>query len=108
MIRVLHVLCDLSDGGAERVVLDLASAGEGRVVHTVATVLGGGPLEAAFRARGVPLRIGERRRGRPTARALRELAGAARAHDVVHTHLFAGDLWGGLAGLFVGHPAVVS
>ena len=49
-VRILHVLADLSPGGAERLVLAHARATPGVVV---ATVFGGGPLESAFA--GLPL-----------------------------------------------------
>ncbi len=98
-VRILHVLADLSPGGAERLVLAHARATPGVVV---ATVFGGGPLESAFA--GLPLVLGERRRGRPSAKALARLVRAARSADVVHTHLFAGNLWGGLAARLAGRP----
>lgn len=98
-MRILHVLADLSPGGAERLVLAHARATSG---VTVATVFGGGALEPAFA--GVPLVLGERRRGRPSVPALARLVGAARAADVVHTHLFAGNLWGGVAARLAGRP----
>ena len=98
-MRILHVLADLSPGGAERLVLAHARATPG---VTVATVFGGGPLEGAFSA--LPLILGERRRGRPSAGALARLVRAARSADVVHTHLFAGNLWGGVAARLAGRP----
>jgi len=95
------VLPDLSSGGAERLVLAHARAVPGTVV---ATVFGGGPLFGE--AVGLPLVLGERRAGRPSAAALARLWRAATAADVVHTHLFAGDLWGGLAARFAGRRQV--
>ncbi len=105
-LRVLHVLCDLSPGGAERLVLELARRASSDVRASVATVLGGGGLEAAFRAANVPLQLGDRRRGRPSAAGFAALRALARDHDVVHTHLYAGDVWGRLAAL--DHPCVIS
>lgn len=100
-MRVLHVLADLSSGGAERLVLAHARARPGTVV---ATVFGAGPLVGD--AAGLSLVLGERRPGRPSARAFARLVAAARAADVVHTHLYAGDLWGGLAARIAGRPQV--
>ena len=100
-MRRLHVLPDLSGGGAERLVLAHARACRDTAV---ATVFGGGVLEAELGALAATL--GERRAGRPSGRAWRRLVAAARAADVVHTHLFAGDLWGGLAARLAGRPHV--
>lgn len=100
-MRVLHVIPDLSPGGAERLVLAHARYQSG---VAVATVFGGGPLEPAFA--GTILTLGERRPRRPSTAALFRLVEAARAADVVHTHLFAGNLWGGLAARLAGRPQV--
>ncbi len=98
-MRRLHVLPDLSGGGAERLVLAHSRACP---EVTVATVFGGGPLASELPG----AILGERRKGRPSARAFVRLVAAARAADVVHTHLFAGDLWGGLAARLAGRPVV--
>lgn len=98
-MRRLHVLPDLSGGGAERLVLAHCRS---RPDVRVATVFGGGPLEPEL----PDAVLGERRPGRPSLRAFLRLVEAARAADVVHTHLFAGDLWGGLAARLAGRPVV--
>lgn len=102
MIRVLHVLCDLSGGGAERLVVELCRRRAPDVEVRVATVQGGGPMEGPLRAMGVPVVIGGRPRRSLGVRALARLAAAAREADVVHTHLFAGDTWGRVAGALAG------
>ena len=104
-MRVLHVLPTLDAGGAERLVVAHART---RADVSLATVFGGGALEAAARAAlgEARLTLGERRPRRPSARAFARLVAAARAADVVHTHLFAGDLWGGLAARLAGRPQV--
>ncbi len=99
MIRVLHVLCDLSPGGAERLVLELCRRRAPDIDVRVATVQGLGPLEDAYRAAGIPLVMGGRPRGHLGVRALARLAAAMDDVDVVHTHLFAGDTWGRVAAL---------
>lgn len=108
MIRVLHVLCDLSPGGAERLVLELCKRRSPDLSVTVATVMGAGPLEDAFRAAGIPLVIGGRRRKSLGVRATARLAHAMGEVDVVHTHLFAGDTWGRVAALLARVPVVVT
>ncbi|MFN7144902.1 MAG: glycosyltransferase [Myxococcota bacterium] len=107
-MRVLHVLCDLSPGGAERLVLELCKRRSPDLSVTVATVMGAGPLEDAFRAAGIPLVIGGRRRKTLGVRATARLARAMRGVDVVHTHLFAGDTWGRMAALAARVPVVVT
>jgi glycosyltransferase involved in cell wall biosynthesis len=108
MIRVLHVICDLSPGGAERLVLELCRRRAPDLEVIVATVQGLGALEPAYRAAGIPLVMGGRPRRHLGVRATARLAGAIRTADIVHTHLFAGDTWGRIAALLVGHRAVVT
>lgn len=107
-IRVLHILCDLSAGGAERLVLDLIRLKSPDIEATVATVQGLGPLESAYRAAGVRIVEGGRRRGTLGVGALARLVPEVRRADVVHTHLFAGDTWGRMAAILAGHRAVVT
>lgn len=108
MTRVLHVLCDLSPGGAERLVLEICRLRSPDLEMSVATVQGLGPLEGAFRALGVPLVVGGRPRKHLGVRATARLTRAVREADVVHTHLFAGDTWGRVAALLAGHRAVLT
>ncbi|MDP2309147.1 MAG: glycosyltransferase [Pseudomonadota bacterium] len=96
-MKVLHVLCDLSSGGAERLVLELCRRRGPDIEVAVATVGGLGPLEGAFRAAGVPLIVGGRPRKHLGLRAMARLTRAMDGVDIVHTHLFAGDTWGRLA-----------
>ncbi|MFZ5478220.1 MAG: glycosyltransferase [Myxococcota bacterium] len=100
--------CDLSAGGAERLVLELCRRRASDVEVEVATVMGAGPLEDAFRDAGVPVTIGGRPRKHPGVRALARLVPAVSRADVVHTHLFAGDTWGRIAAVLARHPAVVT
>ena len=96
--RVLHILCDLSGGGAERLVLELASRHRSDFDVRVATVQGGGRLQPLFEAHDIPLILGGRKMGvrwdRRTQSLLKEACADA---DIVHTHLFAGHWWGRLA-----------
>ncbi len=107
MTRVLHVICDLAGGGAERMVLELASRASGGG-HAVAPLHRTGPLRAGFAARGVPLLDLDRERGRPGVAAVLRLSRLARRFDVVHTHLWAGDTWGRLGAALARVPVVVS
>ncbi len=98
------MLNDLSAGGAERLVLELCR--RSGVQSTVATVMGLGPLEGAFRAAGIPLLVGGRRPRAAGVEAMLRIARAAREVDVVHSHLFGGDTWGRVAARWAGRPVV--
>lgn len=97
VIRILHVLCDLSPGGAERLVLELCRRHAPDIAPRVATVQGLGALEDDFVAAGFPVVAGGRRRRGLGLGAIARLRALMRDVDVVHTHLFAGDTWGRIA-----------
>jgi glycosyltransferase involved in cell wall biosynthesis len=98
-MKVLHILNDLSSGGAERLVLELCRRRAADIEVAVATVAGLGPLEDAFRGAGIPLLVGGRPPRHVGLRVIARLARAMDDIDVVHTHLFAGDTWGRLAAI---------
>ena len=107
-MRVLHVVCDLSGGGAERLVLELC-ARRGESVHTeVAAVQPGGSLGDRFAEAGIAVHQLGRRPGRPGLRAFARLLGLCRGFDVVHTHLWAGDAWGRPAAFLADVPVRVA
>ncbi len=106
-MRVLHILCDLSGGGAERLVLEMCRRRAPDISVEVATVMGFGPLEADFRD-VAPIFSAGRTRRHLGIRAVARLVPLVRRADVVHTHLFAGDTWGRIAAAITGHPAVVT
>lgn len=105
-MRVLHILCDLGGGGAERMVVELCRRRGPGIDVEVATVQGGGVLEAELA--GIPVTIGGRPRKHLGLRALTRLVPAVRRADIVHTHLFAGDTWGRVAAVLANHPRVVT
>ena len=107
-MRVVHVVCDLSPGGAERVVLALCRHASPEVQAGVVTVQGLGALEGAFAAAGVPVVAAGREAGTLGIPALRRIAGEIADADIVHTHLFAGDTWGRLAAMLARKRAVVT
>ncbi len=100
------MICDLAGGGAERLVLDLCRLHGPGVDPEVITVHEGGALEPQFRAAGVRVRSAGRRRGGPGGLALARIVAAAREVDLVHTHLWAGDLWGRLGAMLAGRPVL--
>ena len=107
-MNVLHVISTLGRGGAERQLLDLLPALARRgIVSRVAYLKGDGALEAAFRARGVPAeRVGIVAPFDPSAAA--RLVPRARAADLVHGHLFKGEVHAALAAAAAGRRLVVT
>jgi len=102
-------LCDLSGGGAERLVLELACRHRPDFDVRVATVQGGGRLQPLFEAHDIPLILGGRKVGvhwdRRTQSLLKEACADA---DIVHTHLFSGHWWGRLAARRLPNVRVIS
>jgi glycosyltransferase involved in cell wall biosynthesis len=76
---------------------------------SIATVQGGGALLGAFEKAELPLILGERRFGGGWDRATqRRLQRAASRADIVHTHLFAGHIWGRWAARRAQGPKILS
>jgi glycosyltransferase involved in cell wall biosynthesis len=107
MVRVLHIPCDLAGGGAERLVLDLCRRASPGFAHAVAPLHPTGSLRASFQQAGIPIHDLGRWRGGPGLLALGRIARLSRRFDLVHTHLWAGDVWGRLGAGLAAHPAVV-
>lgn len=108
MVRVLHIIWNLAGGGAERVVLDLCRAAPADVRCAVQPIAPGGALAGAFAGAGVTVLPPVRRGRRVGPGAVARLAAEARRHDLVHTHLWAGDTWGRLAGALARRPVVTT
>lgn len=102
--RVLHVVCDAADGGAERLVIELVRRAPDDLPADIATIHDGGPLSDAL---GGVFSAG-RRRGTPGVRALVRLARFLRGYDLVHTHQWPGDTWGRPAAALARVPVRVS
>ncbi len=112
-IKIIYVTCALNVGGAEKFLYDLLKhLDKEKFAPQVATVIGGGTLEPDFRALGVSLHIYGRKR-------LRYLGGIVQLFQlyclfrrekpqIVHTQLFAADLWGRLAAWLAGVPFIIT
>ncbi len=110
-LKILHIICNLVPAGAERTVLALSRAQRALGLEVqVATIMGGGELEKEFIQAGIPLHLGRKWRRSPGIAILRSLRILTRRYqpDIVHTHLFAGDLWGRLALAGFHPPCLVS
>lgn len=97
-IRVVYIIDSLEPGGAERSLTEMApELSRLGVEVTVATLRRSNtPLEASLRAAGVPLLAGDNLTAFRAVRRLRRLLRDLKPH-IVHTTLFASDLWGRLA-----------
>lgn len=108
--RILYVIGTLERGGAETQLVELASGlDRARFEPTVCCLAGGGPLAATLAARGVPVEIVA---AASEPRRLRALLGFSRLlrrvrPDVVHGHLYWGNVAAALGGRLFGVRAVV-
>jgi len=112
-IKIIFVTAALEVGGAEKFLLDLLSRlDRGRFEPILATVVGSGKLEPNFRALNLPIYIHGRRR-------IKYLGGLVQfwqlyklfkkeCPDIVHTQLFAPDLWGRLAARTAGVKVIIT
>ena len=108
MVRVLHVIWNLAGGGAERVVLDLCRHSPPDIRCAVQPIASGGALAPAFAEARVSVLPAVRRGRRVGPGTVARLAAVARGYDVVHTHLWAGDTWGRIAGTLAQRPVLTT
>jgi glycosyltransferase involved in cell wall biosynthesis len=107
--RVLHVITDLGQGGAEAVLYRLIGATSDEFEHAVVSLHQDGVYGQPLRARGVSVTALGMPRGRATIaglRRLRRITAEYRPH-VVQTRLDHANLVGALAARFAGAPPVV-
>jgi glycosyltransferase involved in cell wall biosynthesis len=105
-IRVLHLITSLERGGAENHLLALMThANRAEFDFETAVLCGEGELVPIFRAAGSPVHL-IKARSRFDPLALGRLVALLREghYDVVHSHLFRADIYGGLAVAQLGAP----
>ncbi len=108
--RVLYVIEELSRGGAERVVVELARRIDRRRFEPyVCCLREKGAMAGDLKAANVPVFEMHKRRS-IDLRMLVRLCRAIRSLkiDIVHTHLFTANAWGRLAARLAGVPRVVA
>ena len=109
-MKVLHIITDLLLGGAESVLVEVASRG-GRDGHTnlVVSLTDDQPLGERLRSAGISVTALNMRPNRPDPRAILRLAKIIRAEkpDLIQTWMYHGDLLGSVASLFAGRPPLV-
>jgi glycosyltransferase involved in cell wall biosynthesis len=112
MSKVLLVIDSLQIGGAERHVVDLATALHDQGDEVEVACSAAGPLAGDLRARGIPLHVlmpwcVKRKVSVRYARQLRSLVGR-RGPDVVHAHLYASSAAAAMATAATEVPLVVT
>src|SRR5262245_23997596 len=109
-MRVAHLINNLPVGGAERFLVDLATAQKRAGWDPVVVPLASpNPLAATFVAHGIAVRpLGRRRLNDPRLLFDAWRALAALRPDVAHTHLFYADVFGRAAARLARVPAIVS
>lgn len=109
-IKIVYIITSLGFGGAERPLLDLVKfIDRDRLDISVATAVGGGPLEQEFRNLGIEVKVFKKKTklGLEVISSLRKYL-EEKKPDIVHTHLFAGDFWGKVAAKKAKVPIIVS
>lgn len=107
--RVLHVITDLGQGGAEAVLYRLIGATSDGFEHAVVSLHQEGVYGKPMRDRGISIAALGMARGRVTIEGLRQLRRIIREYrpHVVQTRLDHANLVGGLMTHFTGAPPVV-
>lgn len=107
--RVLHIITDLGQGGAEAVLYRLIGATSDGFEHAVVSLHQDGVYGQPLRERGVSVTALGMRRGHVTIEGLRRLLRITREYrpHVVQTRLDHANLVGGLMARFAGAPPVV-
>ena len=109
-ITVLHVIEDLHSGGAERVVIDLAShVNRTQFRPLVCCLRKKGSMAAELETQQIPVFALDKRRKIDLGLLwrLRHLLRTEKV-EVVHTHVFTANLWGRLAALLAGVPVIIT
>lgn len=107
----MHIIDGLALGGAEQIMATLATEMRGRgyqpTVVTLSRVVAGQPYEEILRSAGVEV-IRCPKRTKTAFHLFRDLTHLMRAQhpDLVHTHLFAADVWGGRCAYRANIPTV--
>jgi glycosyltransferase involved in cell wall biosynthesis len=107
-LHIMHIIAGLQTGGAEHMLLKLASAPRSGLRHTVVSLTDEGPMGPLFRAAGVRVETLEMPRGRLRLGGLLRLYRLLRRErpDVVQTWMYHADLVGGLLARLAGGARV--
>ncbi|HEY8096833.1 MAG TPA: glycosyltransferase [Methylobacter sp.] len=108
-MKVLHVITDLNQGGAEAVLYQLIVATQQEVQHCVVSLHGDGVYGERLRKINVDVHVLNMPRGRVKFSGLLRLRRIMLDYDpdVVQTRMYHADLLGGVAAIFAGSLPVV-
>lgn len=109
-LKVLHVIEDLENGGAERVLINLACGlNRDKFEALVCCLTRKGRMARELEERGIPVFVMHKRPKMDwaLARRLFRLMRAQRI-DVVHCHVFTANLWGRLAARLARVPVIIT
>jgi len=109
MKRVLHVIDSLHLGGAQEVVLNLATCGDRESFrHEVATMHGHGVYWDRMRERGIPLHSLSPHKLLPWYAASLPALLRRSQFDLLHCHLIASNIFAKPVGALLGLPAIIN
>lgn len=109
-LKVMHVIEDLENGGAERVLINLVVGLPAQFFHTMVCCLAKkGRMAAELEERGMRVITLHKRPGVDVG-LLWRLQKLLRAQqiDILHTHVFTANLWGRLAGILAQVPVLIT
>jgi sugar transferase (PEP-CTERM/EpsH1 system associated) len=109
-IKVMHIIEDLENGGAERVLVTLASGLDPqRFRPLVCCLTKKGRMAVELEARGIPV-VTINKRPKLDLAMLFRLCKLMREQkiDIVHTHVFTANFWGRLAAIFANVPVLIT
>ncbi|TAN32500.1 glycosyltransferase family 1 protein [Patescibacteria group bacterium] len=107
-MRICHIIPKLSYGGAERMLVDLINNSSPNFEHSVIVFFDYNPLAADLKEGTCVVVVPKK--GKLSLGLVTDIRDALNGlkPDIVHTHLFGGDLWGRLAAKRLGLPVVTT
>jgi glycosyltransferase involved in cell wall biosynthesis len=107
-MKVVHIITDLLDGGAEAILYRLIVATKNQVCHHVIVLMDPAKYGPMIEAAGVRVDALDMPRGRVTPRGIWHLFSLLRASqgDVIQTWMYHGDLIGGAVARLAGHSSI--
>ena len=108
-MKVLHVITDLGQGGAESVLYELIKATHKTIDHNVVSLHSEGVYGSRLRQIGINIISLDIPRGKLRLTGLYKLRAIILGYspDLIHTRLYHADLMGGVVSLFAGSPPVI-
>lgn len=109
-INLAFIICSLTFGGAERLVLDLIKNLDKNIfnIHLI-TIMGGGDLLPEFEKLNIQIKIFHKKTKLGLGVILKIKKYLIKEKiDLVHSHLFAGDTWGRLSAWLARVPIIIS